>query len=146
VFHAVFSVRCAADAREGDYRRPRTLQHGDIWAAFDPRRFTPRASRGMLTTMFVVELIYTAPLAAIDAAMTAHVKYLKKHYAAGRFLVSGRKVPRDGGVILACAGTRAEIEAIVREDPFVGRGLADFRITEFRASQKADDMPDRITR
>jgi uncharacterized protein YciI len=95
--------------------------------------------------MFVVELNYTAPLARIDAAMTAHVAFLKKHYAAGRFLISGRKIPRDGGIILAMGDSREAIEAIVREDPFVKRGLAEFRIIEFRASQRAEDMPARIT-
>jgi hypothetical protein len=33
---------------------------------------------------------------------------------------------------------------IVREDPFVARGLADYRLIEFRASQRADDLPKRI--
>lgn len=87
--------------------------------------------------MFVIELLYKAELSEIDANMRAHMAFLKKYYAAGRFLVSGRKVPRDGGVILAVGGSRAEIEAIVKEDPFVARGLADFRVIEFRESQKA---------
>ena len=43
--------------------------------------------------MFVVELIYKAALADLDAAMPAHVAFLKKHYDAGHFLISGRKVP-----------------------------------------------------
>ncbi|RYZ02330.1 MAG: hypothetical protein EOO73_32000 [Myxococcales bacterium] len=90
--------------------------------------------------MFVIELLYKAELSEIDANMRAHMAFLKKYYAAGRFLVSGRKVPRDGGVILAIGGDRAEIEAIVREDPFVARGLADFRVIEFRESQKADSI------
>lgn len=94
--------------------------------------------------MFVVELIYKAPLAEIDAAMAAHVRFLKKYYAAGHFLVSGRKIPRDGGIILAVAESRERLEAIVREDPFCARGLADFRVIEFRASQRAHDMPQRI--
>src|SRR5438876_4221345 len=94
--------------------------------------------------MFVIELIYKAPLAEIDAAMAAHVKFLKKYYAAGNFLVSGRKIPRDGGIIVATGGSREEIESIVREDPFCARGLAEFRIIEFRASQRADDLPKRI--
>ena len=94
--------------------------------------------------MFVIELTYTATLAEIDASMTAHVKFLKKHYAAGHFLVSGRKVPRDGGIILAMAESLDDVEAIIREDPFYSRGLADFRIIQFRASQRADDMPRRI--
>ena len=96
--------------------------------------------------MFVVELIYKAPLTDIDAHMRAHVAFLNNYYAAGNFLVSGRKVPRDGGIIIAVADSRDEIEAIVRQDPFCARGLADFRITEFRASQRADDIQKRIER
>lgn len=94
--------------------------------------------------MFVIELIYKADLAAIDAHMAAHVRFLKKYYASGNFLVSGRKVPRDGGIIVAAGADRQRIEAIIREDPFCARGLAEFRIIEFRASQRADDMPKRI--
>lgn len=96
--------------------------------------------------MFVIELTYTAPLAEIDASMRAHVKFLKKYYAAGNFLVSGRKIPRDGGIILAVGDSRAQIEAIAREDPFHARGLADVRVVEFRASQRADDIQKRIDR
>jgi uncharacterized protein YciI len=94
--------------------------------------------------MFVIELIYKASLAEIDAAMAAHMTFLKKYYAAGNFLVSGRKIPRDGGIIVAVAKTRQHIEAIMREDPFCARGLADVRIIQFRASQRADDIPGRI--
>ena len=94
--------------------------------------------------MFVIELVYTAPLAQIDAAMTAHVRFLNKYYATGNFLVSGRKIPRDGGIIVAIASSKAEIEAIAREDPFVARGLADVRVIEFRASQRASDIQKRI--
>jgi uncharacterized protein YciI len=94
--------------------------------------------------MFVIELIYKTDLAQIDRHMAAHVKFLKKYYAAGNFLVSGRKIPRDGGIILAVGESRRQIEAIVEEDPFYQRGLADFRIIEFRASQRADDIQKRI--
>ena len=94
--------------------------------------------------MFVIELTYKADLAEIDAHMAAHVKFLKKYYASGNFLVSGRKIPRDGGIILAVGKSRQEIQAIIEEDPFYERGLADFRIIEFRASQRADDIQKRI--
>lgn len=94
--------------------------------------------------MFVIELIYKVDLAQIDAHMKAHVAWLDTHYAAGTFVVSGRKVPRDGGVIIAVGHDRDAIEAIVREDPFVSRELASYRIVEFRASQRAPDMPKRL--
>jgi uncharacterized protein YciI len=96
--------------------------------------------------MFVIELTYKVPLAEIDAHMTAHVIFLKRYYASGNFLVSGRKIPRDGGIILAVGESRREIEVIVEEDPFYKHGLADFRIIEFRSSQRADDIQKRIER
>jgi uncharacterized protein YciI len=96
--------------------------------------------------MFVIELTYKADLAEIDAHMAAHVTFLKKYYASGNFLVSGRKIPRDGGIILAVGASRREIEAIIEEDPFYEHSLADFRIIEFRASQHASDIQKRIER
>jgi len=95
--------------------------------------------------MFVIELLYTASLNKIDTHMTAHVQFLKKHYASGQFVISGRKIPRDGGIILATGASRQEIEKIIREDPFCKNGLAEFRIIEFRATQRAEDVPKRIT-
>jgi uncharacterized protein YciI len=94
--------------------------------------------------MFVIELVYKADLSEIDAHMSAHVAFLKKHYAAGNFVLSGRKIPRDGGIILAVGKDRAQIEAIIEEDPFHRHGLADFRVVQFRASQRAPDVPKRI--
>src|SRR5690242_14037813 len=94
--------------------------------------------------MFIIELIYRADLSKIDAAMKAHMRYLNAQYAAGHFLVSGRKIPRDGGIIVAVGKSRADVEAIARQDPFVSQGLADVRVIEFRASQKAKDIQTRL--
>jgi uncharacterized protein YciI len=96
--------------------------------------------------MFVIELIYKADLAKIDAAMKAHMAFLNKHYAAGLFLISGRKIPRDGGIILAVGESRTQIEGIMAQDPFVTRGLADVRVIEFRISQRAQDIESRLSR
>ena len=95
--------------------------------------------------MFVIELIYKAPLSEIDARMKAHVAFLNKHYAAGTFLISGRKIPRDGGIILAVGKTKPELESILAEDPFHKHGLAGVsHHQQFRASQRAADIPKRV--
>jgi uncharacterized protein YciI len=94
--------------------------------------------------MFIIELIYKAPLTKIDAAMKAHVAFLNRYYASGHFIVSGRKIPRDGGIIVAVGSDKADIERIMREDPFCARGLAEARVIEFRASQMAGDVQARI--
>jgi uncharacterized protein YciI len=96
--------------------------------------------------MFVIELIYTAGLAKIDAAMKAHVAFLQKQYAAGNLVVWGRKIPREGGIILAVGDSRDQIEGIMAQDPFVTRGLADVRVIEFSVSQRAPDVDARLKR
>lgn len=90
--------------------------------------------------MFVIELVYKAELSEIDANMGAHMAYLRKYYAAGRFVASGRQVPRIGGIILALGEKKDDVETIVKEDPFVARGLADYRVIEFRMSQRAPNL------
>jgi hypothetical protein len=45
---------------------------------------------------------------------------------------------------VAVGKSRRHIEVIVEEDPFYTHGLADFRIIEFRASQRANDIQRRI--
>lgn len=90
--------------------------------------------------MFVLELTYTAPLDQVDAVLDAHVAWLDEQYAQGVFLASGRKNPRDGGVILAVAEDRARIEAIAAGDPFVTAGVCAYRVTEFAATKTAPEL------
>jgi len=51
--------------------------------------------------------------------------------------VSGRRIPRTGGVILARGEDRDEIEALAATDPFVRGGVATCEVVQFRASQTA---------
>jgi uncharacterized protein YciI len=90
--------------------------------------------------VFVLLLTYVKPLAEVDALMRRHMAWLDEHYAAGRFLVSGRRIPRTGGVILAHGDDRGEIEAIAAADPFVAGGVATCEVIQFRASQRAPDL------
>jgi uncharacterized protein YciI len=85
--------------------------------------------------MFIINLHYVVPLEQIDAHMTDHVKFLKKYYKQNVFVASGRKVPRTGGIILALASSKEEVDKIIREDPFHIHGLAEFTIIEFLTSQ-----------
>lgn len=90
--------------------------------------------------MFVMELTYTAPVEAVEEEMDAHIAWLDGYYAAGIFLASGRKVPRDGGMILAGGVSRREIEKIASEDPFTVAGVCTYRITEFLATKTSADL------
>ncbi|ANE51134.1 YciI family protein [Flavisolibacter tropicus] len=94
--------------------------------------------------MFIVELTYNAPLEQIDVHLAAHVQFLDKFYGSGNFIVSGRKVPRDGGIILAAAKSKSEVEKIIAEDPFYKHQLAEYKITEFIPSKQAHNIQERI--
>jgi uncharacterized protein YciI len=95
--------------------------------------------------MFVIDLNYIVPLEQLDAHMTDHVKFLRKYYKQNVFVASGRKVPRTGGLILALAKSKDDVEKIIAEDPFYIHKLAEFTITEFLTSQYHPDLKNLIT-
>lgn len=90
--------------------------------------------------MFVLELTYTAPVDEIDALREAHLAWVDEQYEAGVFVMSGRKTPLDGGVILAVGDDRDRIEAIAASDPFAQEDVCAYRITEFTAARTAPPL------
>jgi uncharacterized protein YciI len=95
--------------------------------------------------MFIINLNYIVPLETLDAHMSDHVKFLRKYYKQNVFVASGRKVPRNGGIILALAKSKEEIESIIAEDPFYTHKLAEFTITEFLTSQYHPELKKLLT-
>ena len=81
--------------------------------------------------MFIVLLTYTQSLEAVDTLVPAHREFLQRMYQSGAFLLSGRKEPRDGGVILANASSRAELELLLAQDPFQIHGVATYQVIQF---------------
>jgi uncharacterized protein YciI len=87
--------------------------------------------------MFVLELTYTASLERVGELIDDHLAWMDQQYVAGAFVVSGRKVPPDGGVILALGHDRSSIEDLVKTDPFAVADVCEYHITEFVASRVA---------
>ncbi|WP_246778375.1 YciI family protein [Maritalea myrionectae] len=88
--------------------------------------------------LFVIELTYKVALDAVEPHLAAHRAFLDVHYQAGHFLASGAKVPRDGGIILATAASKADVHEMIAQDPFHQHDLAHYTITEFVPSKSAD--------
>ncbi|HEX2605577.1 MAG TPA: YciI family protein [Oxalicibacterium sp.] len=88
--------------------------------------------------MFIISITYTKPMAEIDGLLSAHRKFLNEQYDNGMFLISGRKVPRSGGIIIADAQNRADVEAVIQLDPFYAAGVAEYEIIEFVPSMAAE--------
>ncbi len=90
--------------------------------------------------MFIIDVSYLVALDVIELHLAAHRAFLREQYARGVFLMSGRKVPRDGGIIIANMGSRAELEQLVTTDPFHIAGVAAYAITEFVPTMTADSF------
>ncbi|OLL33481.1 hypothetical protein BTH42_01875 [Burkholderia sp. SRS-W-2-2016] len=87
--------------------------------------------------MYVINLVYTAPLDRIDDALDAHRAFLATQFDAGIFVAAGPKVPRDGGIIIAVRIERDRLDRILATDPFAEQGLARYEVTEFKTTRLA---------
>ena len=80
--------------------------------------------------MFIVSITYISPIEEIDRLIPEHIKYLDEQYRLGHFQLSGRKIPRTGGVIIATVKNRSELDRILAQDPFYREKLARYEVTE----------------
>lgn len=81
--------------------------------------------------MFVILVTYKKPLEIIDKHLADHAEFLQKGYEKNYFIVSGRKNPRTGGVIISQLKDRNQLENILKDDPFHIHEIADYETIEF---------------
>jgi uncharacterized protein YciI len=89
--------------------------------------------------MILIELSYVVPAETITAHRAAHLDWLAAAKAEGRLLVSGRKQPVTGGILIV-SGTLAEAEAWAKTDPFAIEGLAEYRFLDIAVSMTAPGL------
>ncbi|MCT4215003.1 GTP cyclohydrolase [Elizabethkingia anophelis] len=90
--------------------------------------------------MFIISLNYIKAIGEIEVHIDAHNDFLNKYYADRKFLISGRKNPRTGGIIIAQNATIEEIKEIIKEDPFHQYEVAEYEITEFLPTKFNADL------
>ncbi|NSL89511.1 YciI family protein [Chitinophaga solisilvae] len=87
--------------------------------------------------MYLILLQYIRPVAAVEHFMEAHTAFLQKYYDNGKFILSGRRKPKSGSLILCQASSRKEVEEIMSEDPLEKYQLAMYEIIEFEPTPYA---------
>ena len=90
--------------------------------------------------MFIIDLHYIKALSEVEKFIPEHKQFLEKYYGNATFILSGRKEPRSGGVIIANCASREEVDALICEDPFHREAIARYTITEFLPSMTADNL------
>lgn len=66
--------------------------------------------------MFVLLLKYIKLLEEVDKELENHRKYLDKCYFWGKFICSGGRTPRIGGIVLCKSKNEKEVKEIIKED------------------------------
>ena len=87
--------------------------------------------------MYIIVLTYIKPVDEIDKYLDQHQKYLEKYYHDNKFIVSGRRKPRIGGVIVCHKMDKEELKQIILEDPFHIHQIATYDIIEFEPTRHA---------
>lgn len=88
--------------------------------------------------MFLFNLTYVKPLEEVQRVLPRHLEYLDHQYQTRKFICSGRKVPRTGGIILCNCSAREEAEALMVQDPFYTEGIAQYELIEFEPTKALD--------
>lgn len=97
-------------------------------------------------SLFVLLLTFVKPLDEVDRLIIPHRSYLNRHFIAGHFLAAGRQQPPTGGVIIARAESREQVQAIIAEDPYLTEGVAEYHIVEFHPALYASGFEQFLSR
>ena len=81
--------------------------------------------------MFAFHSVYLKPIEEVDQYLEAHRAFLKTLYDQGITICSGPQIPRTGGFILLNAASKAEALEIMKNDPYIIHGVAEYSVIEF---------------
>ncbi len=88
-----------------------------------------------------VELSYTVDPEQITQLRPAHLEWLKAAMDDGRLLLSGRKMPVTGGMLLV-RGSVEDVRQWCETDPFFTAGVAEYRYFGFAPSLISPELLD----
>ncbi len=85
--------------------------------------------------MFVLISRFQKPFEEVNRSFVSHSAWVQRNYESGQFLVSGRREPLIGGIIVARASSEQELREVLRTDPYQQQGLAEYEIFAFEATE-----------
>lgn len=88
--------------------------------------------------LYIITLTYVRPIEEVNAHLQAHRQWLADHCSSGRILVAGPREDHSGGVVLAHGASRAEVDAMLAQYPFVSHGLVGVSVETFEPALRAD--------
>lgn len=90
--------------------------------------------------MFLVLIEYKVPFEEVEPHVASHIDFVKSYVEKHKFVLTAKKVPRTGGVVLANFESKEELILVLKEDPFWVHDLANFDIIELQISQVSEAL------
>ncbi len=87
---------------------------------------------------------YLVPTDQLDPIVNDHRAFLQKGYDQGILLLSGPKVPRTGGILIARSNNIESLQAFFENDPYQINHLARYEFFEFNPVKFAPIIKDWI--
>ena len=72
---------------------------------------------------------------AIKSSLDDHLAWLRQQQFAGKVLIAGPSHDGDLGIIVFGHMSRAGLDALCRQEPFVARGLREYEVIEWDVHQ-----------
>jgi len=83
--------------------------------------------------MVLILLRYVRPIEEVDALRPAHLEFLRKGFEEGRYVLAGRGVPPEAGVVIARGTDLDGVRELTEQDPYVANGVAAYELVRFHA-------------
>jgi uncharacterized protein YciI len=81
--------------------------------------------------MYLLTVTYSQPAANVEPHIPSHGAWVKRHLDAGTFLFAGPKKSGLGGVILAKAMSKPQLQQLLADDSYVQADVADYQVVDF---------------
>ena len=85
--------------------------------------------------MYLMISTYRAPLDRVDEARSAHLEFVDGLERAGVLVSAGRQDPPAGGILLLDVESEARAHELLRDDPYVRQGLAEYTATGWQPTR-----------
>jgi len=90
--------------------------------------------------MFLLLGRYTRPMEEVEPHRDAHVAWVQEHGEAGHFVLGAIQSPPVGGVIVALAQSRDEVDRWIAEDPFIINDVFEYDVREYTVAFAAPGL------
>ena len=90
--------------------------------------------------MFIVLLKFAENKDKVGNFLEGHKDWLQRGFDEGVFLLAGSLQPGLGGALLANAVSRPDLEARVKDDPFVAEKVVTTEILEFTPAKAEERL------